>query len=376
MAQRAEMRAAPAQAAGAEEGRAGPCAGGSGRPPLYGALDLGTNNCRLLVAARTQHGFRVVDAYSRIVRLGEGLGETGALSQAAMARALEALSACADKLRRRQVMRVRGVATQACRAASNGAAFLAEVRRCTGLQLELIAPREEARLAVLGCLSLIERSCEAALVVDIGGGSTELSWVNVAELARREARGELRAPPIVAWASIPVGVVSLAERFPEAGDRCAWYEAMRAYVRGMLPVPDGAGALRPAFAGARAHLVGTSGTITSLAGVHLGLARYERSKVDGLWVTLDEALAASRRLQAMCQQQRAAEPCIGPERADLVLAGCAILEAVTDAWPAQRLRVADRGLREGVLMTLMHAPKRRRRPRRNRGSPSESATPL
>ncbi len=350
---------------------------------LFAALDLGTNNCRLLVATRTNQSFRVVDAFSRIVRLGEGLGESGALSPLAMERAMAALQVCADKVARRRVTTVRCVATQACRYAKNGSAFVSRVADETGLQLDVITPQEEARLAVMGCLSLIDRQADAALVVDIGGGSTELSWVDVAELRLREAGGRGMRPPIVAWASIPIGVVTLAERFPERTDRCAWYAEMLDYAAGMLVRPPEAERLADVFAQGRAHVVGTSGTVTSLAGVHLRLPRYERCKVDGLWVTLDEALTASRRLQAMCAQQRAAEPCIGPDRADLVLAGCAILEAVTDAWPSGRLRVADRGLREGVLMTLMHAPKRRRRrggrsgrrgPAQPQAQPSKTAT--
>lgn len=332
--------------------------------PLFGALDLGTNNCRLLVATRTREGFRVVDAFSRIVRLGEGLGDSGALSSDAMDRTVAALQVCADKVARRNVERVRCVATQACRGAANGADFVRRVRDETGLDLDIITPREEAKLAVMGVLNLIDRSCDAALVVDIGGGSTELSWIDVAELKRREAQGQPFRPPIIAWMSMPIGVVTLAERFPECPDRCAWYAAMRNFVARNLVVPPGCERLIHAFRRGRAHLIGTSGTITSLAGVHLGLMRYERAKVDGLWVTLDQTLTASRRLQAMCREELASQPCIGADRADLVLAGCAILEAITDVWPASRLRVADRGLREGVLMTLMHAPKRRRRGRR------------
>jgi exopolyphosphatase/guanosine-5'-triphosphate,3'-diphosphate pyrophosphatase len=330
---------------------------------LLAALDLGSNNCRLLIAAPSEDGFRVVDGYSRIVRLGEGVAERGELSEAAMERAAAALSICADKIRRRGVRRVRAIATQACRAARNGQAFLDKVKADTGLALDVISPREEARLSVLGCIGLIDRQSDAALVVDIGGGSTELSWVDVRELSRREAMSPDTGPraPIVAWTSIPIGVVSLAEAFPELADRAAWYAAMRAHVRRVLTTPEAAEILRPAFASGRGHLIGTSGTVTSIAGVHLRLPRYERARIDGLWVTREQAASASRRLQTMCRDTRAAEPCIGPDRADLVLAGCAILEEISDAWPAERLRVADRGLREGLLMTLMNPPRRRRR---------------
>lgn len=336
------------------------------RDELFGALDLGTNNCRLLIAAPTADGFRAVDAFSRIVRLGEGLSAGGALTPDAMDRAVDALKVCAVKLRRRSVRRVRCVATQACRAAANGSEFVERVRDETGIGLDVITAQEEARLSVVGCVSLIDQDSEAAMVVDIGGGSTELSWVDVSSLrvaqeqAARDGRRVLR-PPILAWVSAPIGVVTLAERFPERADRRAWYEEMRAFAREHLPAPPGVAHLRAQFADGRGHLVGTSGAVTSLAGMHLRLPRYDRSKVDGLWVSLEEARAAARELRGMCQEERAAQPCIGPERADLVLAGCAILEAVTEAWPSRRLRVADRGLREGMLLSLMHAPRRRRR---------------
>ncbi len=359
-ADRAGADRAGADRAGADEAR---MASGRSRARLFGALDLGTNNCRLLIATPTAEGFRAVDAFSRIVRLGEGLAANGSLTPEAMDRAVDALSVCAAKLRRRRVTQLRCVATQACRGAANGADFVGRVAAETGIALEVISPHEEARLAVMGCLALIDREADAALVVDIGGGSTELSWVDVAALRRMNGSRWSR-PPIVAWASAPIGVVSLAERFPEPADRVQWYDDMLAYVRPRVPRPEGALALAPRFHDGRAHLVGASGAVTSLAGVHLGLPRYERSKVDGLWVTAGEALAASRVLQSMDQKARAAQPCIGPERADLVVAGCAILEAIIQVWPTDRLRVADRGLREGMLMTLMHRPRRRRRRRR------------
>ncbi len=348
---------------------------GSAAKPLFGALDLGTNNCRLLVARPTRDGFRVVDAFSRIVRLGEGLAETGRLSEAAMDRAVEALKVCASKIDRRGVTKTRCIATQACRGAANGSQFMARVRAETGLSMDVITPREEARLSVMGCLSLIDRSVRAALVIDIGGGSTELSWVDVEELARREAAGRAYQPPIVAWASIPIGVVTLAERFPEEGCPRAWYEAMCAEVRRLLAEAPRAQKMDAVFGAGDAHLLGTSGTITSLAGIHLGLPRYDRNKVDGLWVSFDEAMAAADRLKGMGPQARAEEPCIGPDRADLVLAGVAILETVARQWPASRMRVADRGLREGMLMTLMHAPNPRRRGRRGGRNRSRAKTP-
>ena len=330
--------------------------------PHFAALDLGTNNCRLLIAQRAPRGFKVVDAYSRIVRLGEGLSRSGRLSDAAMERALAALRICADKIRRRAPVKVRAIATQACRSAANGAEFLARVQARTGLALDVITPREEARLSVAGCSSLIDQEAQGVLVLDVGGGSTEIAWLDM-----RERRGHGAIPSIAAWLSIPIGVVSLAERFPESDPAHAgWYremvEAVKAPIAAFAP-PE---RLRGLFQTGRTHLIGTSGAITSLAGLHLGLARYERSKVDGLWMTRAECEAVRTRLAGLTPAQRAAQPCIGPDRADLVLAGAAILEAVQESWPCERVRVADRGLREGMLLSLMNERRRRGGRRRRR----------
>ncbi|WP_295174146.1 Ppx/GppA phosphatase family protein [uncultured Brevundimonas sp.] len=343
----------------------------SGRDaPLYGALDLGTNNCRLLIARPSREGFRVVDSFSRIVRLGEGLSRTGLLDPRAMDRAYDALALCAERIVRKGVdsARLSAVATQACRAAENGADFIDRVRKGTGLRLRIIDPAEEARLAVEGCLNLIDPKAEAVLVIDVGGGSTEMSWL------KRSGTDWTTT----AWMSAPVGVVTLAERHPEppnSGE--AWYETMVADMcaaiaaGGIVDEP-----MLDLFRQNRAHLVGTSGAITSLAGIHLNLPRYNRDRVDGLWMTRAECEAAADRLKALGPDGRAREACIGPDRADLVLAGAAILEAVQRAWPSERVRVADRGLREGLLLQRMREekkPPRGRRRRRGRGRPAPAA---
>lgn len=345
--------------------------------PCYGALDLGTNNCRLLIATPAGRSFRVVEAYSRIVRLGEGLSHTGRLSEAAMDRALAALKVSAEKVRRRKVVRLKAIATQACRAAENGKEFVARVASETGLNLQIITPREEAQLSVAGCLNLLDRSAEAALVVDVGGGSTELSWVdlNGEGLETELAKFTPSRLPIRAWLSIPVGVVTLAERFPE-GARATdgWYRAMVEAVKDEISEFRHADPMRQIFDAGDAHMIGTSGAITSLAGMHLGLARYDRSQVDGIWMTRAECDQAARRLLALSPQERAEQPCIGPDRADLVLAGAAILQAVQELWPCVRVRVADRGLREGILMSLMSGTTKRKRRRRRRGRGSAAAS--
>lgn len=330
----------------------------AGEPPCYAALDLGTNNCRLLVAMPTPGGFRVVEAYSRIVRLGEGLSQTGRLSDAAMERALAALRVSGEKVRRRRVVKFRAIATQACRIALNGRDFVERVAAETGVRLQVISAQEEARLSVAGCLNLLDRDHDAALVVDVGGGSTELSWVDL-------KAGEGPAPPVRAWLSVPIGVVTLAERFPEGEAATdAWYRRMVEHVKAEIDAFRRADPMRPVFDADRAHLVGTSGAITSLAGLHLGLQRYDRNLVDGIWMSRQECDAVAGRLLTQSAAQRAAQPCIGPDRADLVLAGAAILQAVQEAWPCSRVRVADRGLREGILLSLMSERSGRRRRRR------------
>ena len=348
-------------AAAADDGR------GCSRPAdTYAALDLGTNNCRLLIASPAPDGFRILEAYSRIVRLGEGLTHTGRLNPLAMERALAALKVCAEKLRRRRVRRLTAVAPQACRLADNGPEFISRITEETGLRLRIISPREEARLSVAGCLNLLDPQARAALVVDVGGGSTELSWVDMTDprLGLDDRAQHPARLPIHAWTSIPVGVVTLAEHFPEDGDRRSWYRAMVEDVKARLAPVSYADRLKPVFGAGGAHLVGTSGAITSLAGLHLGLPRYDRSRVDGLWMSRQECEAAAERLLARDRGGRAAEPCIGPDRADLVLAGAAILQAVQELWPCASVRVADRGLREGLLMSLMNSPPARRGRRR------------
>ena len=317
------------------------------QPPggLYGALDLGTNNCRLLIATPAQQGFSVVDAFSRIVRLGERLAQTGRLSEDAMGRTIDALRVCANKLRWRNVERVRLVATEACRMAENGPDFITRVREETGLRLEIIDRETEAGLAAVGAEPLVDRQAETALVFDIGGGSTEVLWMR-----REGARFET-----VAWTSLAAGVVTISEQFGGGKDVTPHsFAAMRAYLRPMLQ--EFAGRVTAANGGlppVPSHLLGTSGTVTTIAGVQLGLQRYDRSRVDGCWLNSADIGAVTDRLLHASYEQRAANPCIGRERADLVLAGCAILEEIRLAFPAERIRVADRGLREGILTLLM-----------------------
>jgi exopolyphosphatase/guanosine-5'-triphosphate,3'-diphosphate pyrophosphatase len=323
----------------------------------YAALDLGTNNCRLLVARPAPRGFKVIDAFSRIIRLGEGVSATGRLSHEAIERTMEALKVCAAKMRRHRVERAGLIATEACRLASNAPQFLSRVRDETDLDIQVVSREAEARLAVSGCASLIDSSCDLALVFDIGGGSSELIWLDLARHKHRpQANGIDRLEVqscITAWTSLPVGVVTLAERYGGTDVDAGLFEAMVREVVALLEPFEAEHGLRRRMEHKSAHLLGTSGTVTTVAGVHLGLPRYDRRQVDGCWLEVGQARAVTSRLLAAGHAERVAQPCIGKERADLVLAGCAILEAVLRTWPCERLRVADRGLREGILATMM-----------------------
>jgi exopolyphosphatase/guanosine-5'-triphosphate,3'-diphosphate pyrophosphatase len=314
--------------------------------PTYAALDLGTNNCRLLVARPTEESFRVIDAFSRIIRLGEGVSRSGRIGDAAIGRAVEALAICRDKMRNRGVTRARLIATEACRAAQNGAAFRARIAEEVGLELEVIDRETEATLAATGCTPLIDPQADAVVLFDIGGGSSELVRLERSPPCRRGPP----LPTIKAWASLPVGVVTLAERHGGRVVTPATYAAMIAEVAAFV---DRFVAEHGSPETARMHLLGTSGTVTTIAGVHLELPRYERRRVDGCWMVNDEVTRVIERLLAWSYEDRVANGCIGAERADLVLAGCAILDAIRRAFPCGRLRVADRGLREGMLVQMM-----------------------
>lgn len=338
----------------------------TGRPNVYGAVDLGTNNCRLLVAKANANGFQVIDSYSRVVRLGAGLSSTGMLSQKSMDAAAEAIAVCASKMKHKRVRRWRCIATQACRQAGNGEEFMRRVKQETGLSFEIISPRVESRLAVMGCVGLSDLDKDVVLVVDIGGGSSELSWVDVRKLRDPQEARRIHRPPISAWASLPVGVVTLSELVPDKGNSpealLARFEEMKDNVRRLINEAGCQTRFTNAFREGRGHIIGTSGTITSLASVLLGLSYYQRDKVDGIWLDTADVVNISRRMALSPLEARAAEPCIGTDRAALLVAGCAIMDVLCDMWPSERIRVADRGLREGMLIGLMDQSRRSPKP--------------
>lgn len=333
---------------------------------LYAALDLGTNSCRMLIAQPKGSGFHVVDSFSKSVQLGQGLEATGRLSRAAMDRTIAAMRICRQKLQRHDVRRMRLVATEACRRARNGAQFLDQIRRETGLALEIIQPEEEARLAVISCAPLVSTRTEQLLVVDIGGGSTELVWIDLTAVPRRDRPraimrlhagfrqdpGPFPVARVVDWISVPLGVATLRDQFADVADDAARYALMSWYFEENLAsfAPSGIEQSREGF-----QIIGTSGTVTTVAASHLGLRRYDRSKVDGLRMTSDQIDAVVKDYLALGPEGRRKDPRIGKDRHELIMSGAAILQALMRLWPTDRLSVADRGLREGLLYAQMCA---------------------
>jgi exopolyphosphatase / guanosine-5'-triphosphate,3'-diphosphate pyrophosphatase len=328
--------------------------------PLYAALDLGTNSCRMLIAAGRGGQFDVVDSFSKTVQLGAGLEASGRLSRASMARTIAALRICAKKLEKHGVRRMRLVATEACRRARNAREFIRQVRRETGLTLEIIQPEEEARLAVISCAPLVNTSTEQLLVVDIGGGSTELVWIDLSGVAPEDRpssimalhRGfDASAARVVDWISVPLGVATLKDQFIDVEDDGARFALMSWFFEENLASfrpYNSAAAPREGF-----QIIGTSGTITTVAASFLNLRRYDRAKVDGLTMTSDQIDSVIREYLTLGPEGRRTDPRIGRDRHSLIMSGAAILQALMRIWPTDRLSVADRGLREGLLYALM-----------------------
>ena len=333
---------------------------------LYAALDLGTNSCRMLIAQPKGAQFHVVDSFSKSVQLGHGLESHGRLSRISMAKTLQALRICGRKIAQHEVRRMRLVATEACRRATNGAQLVSMVERETGLPLEIIEPEEEARLAVVSCAPLVSTRTEQLLVVDIGGGSTELVWIDLSKVARHDrpraimrlhrgfapATSAFPAARVVDWISVPLGVATLRDQFRDVADDGARYALMSWFFEEQLQSfsPYQAEQAREGF-----QIIGTSGTVTTVAASHLGLRRYDRSKVDGLRMTSDQIDRVVNQYLRLGPQGRRADPRIGRDRHQLIMSGASILQALLRSWPTDRLTVADRGLREGLLYAQMSA---------------------
>lgn len=329
------------------------------RPPAFAAIDLGTNNCRMLVGVPSGGGFHVLDSFSRVVRLGEGLYRTGVLSDAAMDRSIDALSICAERVRRWQVSDIRAIATEACRQAENGPAFIARVRAKTGLPIETISPREEICLALESCASLINQAERRAILFDIGGGSTEIAWVRA---PGGDSPGERGLSQLIGYHTIPVGVVTLSERCAGWCETEAGFAGVVAEIKELLRPFEQIHRIGQEIRQGGVRLIGTSGTVTTIAGIALNLDRYRRGAIDGAILPREQFAAGLASIRAMGRAGLAEHPCIGPDRTDFVLPGCAIFAAIEDMWPTEDVAVADRGLREGMLMRLIRNA--RARPRR------------
>lgn len=329
---------------------------------VYAALDLGTNNCRLLIAEAADGNeafgnlpkLKVLDSFSRIVRLGEGVAQTGDLCEQAMERTVAALRQCRKKLSRHKVTHARFVATEACRRAGNGAEFVSRVEQEVGIPIEIITNQEEARLAFLGCSSLLSLQAEKAIVFDIGGGSTELMWVDVGRENDRAATGA-GLPDVCGWTSIPNGVMNLADRFGGQAFADVTFDDMVSFFQNQLLAFDEANNIAEAVEEERVQLLSTSGTVTTLAAIHLDLPRYDRTRVDGSNIKVSDIRATTKKLRAMRPSARFNHPCIGPDRADFIIAGCAIFDAISSLWPTAEITIADRGVREGIILSMMHS---------------------
>ncbi len=317
--------------------------------PIFAALDLGTNNCRLLIAtpnSGTGGALRIMDSFSRIVRLGEDVSTTGVLTEGAMERTLSALRVCQKKLERYSLAGSRFVATEACRRAENGLEFLERVRRETGMEIDIITTEDEANLAFSGCASLLTDSSKRAVVFDIGGGSTELMWVDVE-----------RDKTITDWLSVGFGVMNLSDKFGGSNLADIAFNDMVGTLMEKLKPFDMANNIAQTIAGGGVQLLSTSGTVTTLAAIHLDLPRYDRTRIDGITLTVADIRAATRKLLAMRPSERFNHPCIGADRADFILSGCAIFEAISNLWQAESITIADRGVREGIILSLLEKQK-------------------
>jgi exopolyphosphatase/guanosine-5'-triphosphate,3'-diphosphate pyrophosphatase len=315
----------------------------------YAAIDLGTNSCRLVVATPTTTSFRVVETFSKVVRLGEGIIQDNELSPRAMKRTVQALKVCRGVIDEYMpITASRFVATAACRRAKNVAQFVEMVKRDAGIELEVISSKEEARLSVVGCLPLLNRNIKRVLVFDIGGGSSQISLARVTDGGKTFIEG---------FVSLPYGVVTVSEAFAGHEMSKLEYSTVLERTQSILAEFEEKYHIREAIANQEIQVIGTSGTVTVIGAVHLRLPRYNRSAVDGIAISAPDIEATISRIKKMGTEGRCKHPCIGQSKSDLTVAGCAIIEGLTTFWPISEITVADRGIREGILLDLMHQQK-------------------
>lgn len=329
----------------------------------YAAIDLGTNSCRLVIATPTPTSFRVLETFSKITCLGEGIIQDNELSKDAIRRTVAALKVCRGVINEYSpIVKQRFVATAACRRAKNCQEFVDLVKREADIQLEIISSKEEARLAVVGCVPLLNRRIKRALVFDIGGGSSEISLARITQSGKTFIEG---------FVSLPYGVVTVSEAFPKQEMTDLAYNSIVERTQKILAEFDVRYGISEGIQKQEIQVIGTSGTVTVLGAVHLNLPRYNRSAVDGLSLSGADLAKVIQKIKNIGDEGRCHHPCIGPQKADLTIAGCAIIEALITFWNVSEITVADRGIREGILLDLMHhqalQKKQQRQCRRHHG---------
>lgn len=302
------------------------------------AVDLGTNTVRLLVVEAEGREWRPLHQSQRVTRLGEGQAETGRLLEAPMQRTVDTVSEFIAAARGLGASEIRVVATSAVREAPNRAELLALLRAATGLDASVVSGEEEARLTLQGVAAGLPQLGGSFVLFDIGGGSTELVLGEDGRLG--------------AVVSLQLGVVRLAERYGDAGPvDWARFALMRGEIDGRL-----AREIPARIIEARAPaLVGTAGTVTTLAALDLGLPAYDASRVQGHTLARGAVERLLNRLGALAVAERARLPCLEPGRADVIIPGIAICLAVMDRLGYGSLVVSDRGLREGILCEILSA---------------------
>lgn len=323
------------------------------------AIDLGTNSCRLLVARADESNLKIIDSYSKIIRLGEDIHQTKKLSRQAINRAIDSLAICIQKINKHNVKLLRCVTTEACRQALNAADFIEEVKEKVGIKLEIINPSEEAYLAITGCSSLLSNQASYALAFDIGGGSTELLWMKVYS-APESDKQIYHNIEVIDCISLPFGVVTLSEGYGAHASHPKAYEDTRERILQKLAVFCEKNSILNYVKQNQVQMIGTSGTVTTLAAIFLELTKYERKLIDGFMIETQALIGICRDILAMEEKDRLNHPCIGVERASFIVMGAAILEGIISMWPITSTVIADRGVREGILIDLLHKDLKKR----------------
>ncbi len=304
--------------------------------PVLAAIDVGTNTVRALVAETDGPGrFRTLYADQTVTRLGEGFLATRSLGWEPMRRTVEVVARYADLARAHGAEAIAAVGTAAARDARNGAEFSAEVERAAGLRLEILPGEREAALALRGVLFGLGLGRERLLVMDVGGGSTEFV------VAASGAPERLL--------SVRLGVVALTEQYLKCNPPRSWE-----LVKLEGAIGDRCDDLAERLGEVRGRVcAGTGGTVTTLATIDMGLREYDPRRVNGYRLYRRRLTELYRWLSRMTLESRRRVPGLEPDRADVIVAGAAIVLQAMETLGFSELKVSDAGLREGVLLDLM-----------------------